>query len=85
MIGVPIMCCFFSRNTVLLDSEFFEDRDEISLIFSFPHFFPSLSSAWVPTLGQTLCSEDSYIFRPNMVPDTKQASNKDEWWDEATD
>ena len=70
------MCRFFSRNTVLLGSEFFEDRDEISLIFSFPHFFPSLSSARVPTLGQTLCSKDSYIFRPNMVPDTKQASNK---------
>lgn len=51
MTGVTVMCCFFSRNTVLLGSEFFEDRDEISLIFSFPHFFPSLSSARVPTLG----------------------------------
>lgn len=58
------------------DFELFEDRDEISFIFSFPHFLPSLSSARVPTLGQTLCSEDSHIFKPNMVPDTKQASNK---------
>lgn len=68
--------CFLFR--LPLDLELFEDRDWVSFIFSFPHFFPSLSSAWVPTLGWGLYSDNHHIFRPNRVPDAKQSNEHEE-------